>query len=111
VVDPNPELPEVQEAYEKGAIRSFARHSRLGGTNLGSVELVREDFMKSVDYLRSLGFKRISLKTGSYGMEELAMAIKFASDAKNGPAHHRRLRRRHRHEPLEHDAELGGAVH
>jgi hypothetical protein len=82
VVDPNPELPEVQEAYEKGAIRSFARHSRLGGTDLSSVDLVREDFMKSVDYLRSLGFKRISLKTGSYGMEELAMAIKFASDAK-----------------------------
>jgi len=82
VVDPNPELPEVQEAFEKGAIRSFARHSRLGGTNLSSVDLVREDFMKSVDYLRSLGFKRISLKTGSYGMEELAMAIKFASDAK-----------------------------
>lgn len=82
VVDPNPELPEVQEAFEKGAIRSFARHSRLGGTNLSSVDLVREDFMKTVDYLRSLGFKRISLKTGSYGMEELAMAIKFASDAK-----------------------------
>ncbi len=82
VVDPNPELPEVQAAFEKGAIRSFARHSRLGGTNLSSVDLVREDFMKSVEYLRSLGFKRISLKTGSYGMEELAMAIKFASDAK-----------------------------
>ncbi len=82
VVDPNPELPEVQEAFERKAIRSFARHSRLGGTNLSSVDLVREDFMKSVDYLRSLGFKRISLKTGSYGMEELAMAIKFASDAK-----------------------------
>ncbi len=82
VVDPNPELPEVQEAFENGAIKSFARHSRLGGTNLDTVDLVREDFMKSVDYLRSLGFKRISLKTGSYGMEELAMAIKFASDAK-----------------------------
>jgi hypothetical protein len=82
VVDPNPELPEVQEAFEKGAIKSFARHSRLGGTNLDSVDLVREDFMKSVDYLRSLGFKRISLKTGSYGMTELAMAIKFATDAK-----------------------------
>jgi hypothetical protein len=82
VVDPNPELPEVQEAFERGAIKSFARHSRLGGTNLSSVDLVREDFMKTVDYLRSLGFKRISLKTGSYGMEELAMAIKFASDAK-----------------------------
>jgi hypothetical protein len=82
VVDPNPELSEVQEAFENGAIKSFARHSRLGGTNLDSVDLVREDFMKSVDYLRSLGFKRISLKTGSYGMEELAMAIKFASNAK-----------------------------
>jgi len=82
VVDPNPELPQVQTAFEEGAIKSFARHSRLGGTNLDTVDLVREDFMKSVDYLRSLGFKRISLKTGSYGMEELAMAIKFATDAK-----------------------------
>ncbi|MBR9981593.1 MAG: FMN-binding glutamate synthase family protein, partial [Desulfatitalea sp.] len=82
VVDPNPESPEVQQAFEKGAIRSFARHSRLGGTQLSRADLVREDFMKSVAYLRSLGFKRISLKTGSYGMEELAMAIKFATDAK-----------------------------
>jgi len=82
VVDPNPELPQVQEAFEKGAIKSFARHSRLGGTNLSRVDEVREDFMRSVEYLRSLGFKRISLKTGSYGMEELAMAIKFATDAK-----------------------------
>lgn len=82
VVDPNPALPEVREAFEKGAIKSFARHSRLGSTHLDTVELVREDFMKSVDYLRSLGFARISLKTGCYGMEELAMAIKFASDAK-----------------------------
>lgn len=81
IVDPDPNSPEVQMAYEKGAIKSFARHSRLGGTNLSTVDLVREDFMKSVDYLRGIGFKRISLKTGSYGMEELAMAIKFASEA------------------------------
>lgn len=82
VVDPNPELPQVQEAFNAGAIKSFARHSRLGGTNLATVDDVKEDFMKSVEYLRSLGFKRITLKTGSYGMEELAMAIKFATDAK-----------------------------
>ncbi|MGD9948834.1 MAG: glutamate synthase-related protein [Desulfobulbus sp.] len=81
IVDPDPTLPEVQMAFEKGAIKSFARHSRLGGTDLATVDLVREDFMKSVDYLRKIGFKRISLKTGSYGMEELAMAIKFASEA------------------------------
>ncbi|MFN2354551.1 MAG: glutamate synthase-related protein [Desulfopila sp.] len=81
VVDPDPTQPEVQQAFASGAIKSFARHSRLGATNFSTVEMVREDFMKSVDYLRSLGFERISLKTGSYGMEELAMAIKFASDA------------------------------
>lgn len=81
VVDPNPELPEVQAAFENGAIKSFARHSRLGGTNLDTVDQVREDFMSSVEYLRSIGFERITLKTGSYGMEELAMAIKFATDA------------------------------
>ncbi len=82
VVDPDPAAPEVQEAFKQGAIKSFARHSRLGGTNLSSVEQVRDDFMKTVEYFRSIGFKRISLKTGSYGMEELAMAIKFATDAK-----------------------------
>ena len=81
VVDPDPTIPEVQQAYENGSIKSFARHSRLGGTNLDTVDQVREDFMGSVDYLRSIGFKRVTLKTGSYGMEELAMAIKFATDA------------------------------
>ena len=81
VVDPDPSKPEVQEAFREGSIKSFARHSRLGGTNLSSVDEVREDFMKGVDYLRSIGFERISLKTGSYGMEELAMSIKFATEA------------------------------
>lgn len=81
VVDPDPSLPEVQAAFESGAIKSFARHSRLGSTHLATVSQVQEDFMTSVEYLRSLGFDRITLKTGSYGMEELAMAIKFATDA------------------------------
>ncbi len=81
LVDPDPETPEVQESFKSGAIHSFARHSRLGYSDLSTVEQVRESFMLSVDYLRKLGFKRISLKTGSYGMEALAMAIKFASDA------------------------------
>ena len=81
VVDPDPTKPEVQKAFEEGSIKSFARHSRLGGTNLQSVDQVRDDFMTSVEYLRSIGFERITLKTGSYGMEELAMSIKFATDA------------------------------
>ena len=82
VVDPDPTIPEVQQAFENGSIKSFARHSRLGNTNLDTVEQVRDEFMDSVAYLRNIGFKRITLKTGSYGMEELAMAIKFATDAK-----------------------------
>jgi len=82
VVDPDPTLPEVQEAFKKGAIKSIARHSRLGYTRASSSQKVQEAFMNSVKYLRKIGYKRISLKTGSYGMETLAMAIKYATEAK-----------------------------
>lgn len=81
LVDPNPLLPEVQHAFAAGAIKSFARHSRLGYTDLDSPAAVEQAFHDQVAYLRKLGFKRISLKTGAYGMEALAMAIKYASDA------------------------------
>ncbi len=81
VVDPDPTLPQVQEAFKHKAIRSFARHSRLGYTSLSSSAQVRDKFMEMVKYLRRLGYKRISLKTGSYGMEALAMAIRYATDA------------------------------
>jgi glutamate synthase domain-containing protein 2 len=81
LVDPDPEDPTVQEAFAKGAVKSFARHSRLGYTDLASVDRVQEQFMLNVEYLRKLGYKRISLKTGSYGMEALAMAIRYATDA------------------------------
>jgi glutamate synthase domain-containing protein 2 len=82
IVDPDPSKPEVKEAFKHGAIKSIARHSRLGYTDKDSTEKVRENFMEEVEYLRKLGYKRISLKTGSYGMEALSMAIKFASEAK-----------------------------
>ncbi len=81
IVDPNPTKPEVKEAFESGAITSFARHSRLGYTNLNNYEEIKEDFLNAVKYLRELGYKRITLKTGSYGMEALAMAIKLATVA------------------------------
>lgn len=81
VVDPDPTDRVVQKAFENHAITSFARHSRLGGTDLSDAEQLREAFMAEVDRLRKLGFTRISLKTGSYGMEALAMALRFAADA------------------------------
>ncbi len=82
IVDPDPTKPEVEEGYKHGAIKSFARHSRLGYTNLSSVDQVREDFGKAVKYLRKIGFSRITLKTGSYGMEALALSIKLSTEHK-----------------------------
>lgn len=82
LVDPDPTDPVVQKAFENHAVTSFARHSRLGGTDLSAAEQVREAFMAEVARLRGLGYQRISLKTGSYGMEALAMSIRFAADAK-----------------------------
>ncbi|MGM0472435.1 MAG: glutamate synthase-related protein [Bacillota bacterium] len=81
VVDPDPTIKSNEEAFKSGAIKSFARHSRLGGTDANSTEALREQFMESVEYLRSLGFSRISLKTGAYGMRGLAMALRFGADA------------------------------
>ena len=81
IVDPDPTHPEVQEAFKHKSIRSFARHSRLGYTSLNSPDEVKEAFMQSVKHLRDLGYKRVTLKTGSYGMEALAMSIKYASEA------------------------------
>jgi glutamate synthase domain-containing protein 2 len=38
--------------------------------------------MREVERIRGLGAKRITLKTGAYPMRELAMAIRWSSDAK-----------------------------
>jgi len=75
LITPDPSLPENQAAFKDGALRQFERHSRLGFVD-------EEGFMKEVERLRSLGAKRVTLKTGAYPMRELAMAIKWASWAK-----------------------------
>jgi glutamate synthase domain-containing protein 2 len=82
IVDPDPSDPSVRKAFQRRALTSFARHSRLGATDIDSVEQLHDAFMSSVRHLRKLGHKRISLKTGSYGMETLAMAIRFSAEAK-----------------------------
>jgi len=80
VVDPDPELGEVQEAFKRGSIKAFARHSRLGFTDYSRYEDVRNNFKSTVDYLRGMGINGVTLKTGAYGMEALAMAIKLAGE-------------------------------
>ncbi|MCD4786692.1 MAG: FMN-binding glutamate synthase family protein [Desulfobacterales bacterium] len=75
IVLPDPTNPAVQEAFKAGGITEFERHSRLG--------MVDEDnFYKSVEKLRSVGAKYVTLKTGAYRPADLARAIKYASNAK-----------------------------
>jgi glutamate synthase domain-containing protein 2 len=75
IVTPDPSSPVVQAAFQNGSLKEFERHSRLGFIG-------EEEFYKEVNRLRKLGFKRITLKTGAYGLRELAMAIKWGSKAK-----------------------------
>jgi len=75
IVTPDPSDPINQAAFEDGAIKEFERHSRLGFID-------EEGFYAEVQRLRDLGYKRITLKTGAYGLRELAMAIKWGSKAK-----------------------------
>ncbi len=75
IVTPDPSDPISQAAYKDGSLEEFERHSRLGFIG-------EEEFYAEVNRLRKLGFKRITLKTGAYGLRELAMAIKWGSRAK-----------------------------
>jgi glutamate synthase domain-containing protein 2 len=75
IVTPDPSDPITQAAFRDGALKQFERHSRLGFIS-------EESFLAECDRLRGLGYKRITLKTGAYGLRELAMAMKWGSDAK-----------------------------
>jgi glutamate synthase domain-containing protein 2 len=75
IVSPDPTLKENQVAFNEGAIKEFERHSRLGF-------VTKEAFLEEVDRLRSLGFKRVTLKTGAYSALELAMALRYGAEAK-----------------------------
>ncbi len=75
IVQPDPTRHDVQEAFKDGAIKEFERHSRLGFVS-------KEGFLNECDRLRDIGFKRITLKTGAYSMNELAMAMRWGSEAK-----------------------------
>lgn len=75
IVTPDPSDPITQAAYKDGALKQFERHSRLGFID-------EEGFLAECQRLRDLGYKRITLKTGAYGLRELAMALKWGSEAK-----------------------------
>lgn len=75
IVTPDPSDPVVQASFKAGAIEHFERHSRLGFID-------HDEFIATVERLRALGAKRVTLKTGAYPARELALAMKWASEAK-----------------------------
>ncbi len=75
IVLPDPTNPAVQEAFKAGGITEFERHSRLGMVD-------EESFYKAAEYLRGVGAKYVTLKTGAYRPADLARAIKYSSEAK-----------------------------
>jgi glutamate synthase domain-containing protein 2 len=76
IITPNPSDETAQAAFNSGALREFERHSRLGFID-------QEEFLRTVEHLRrTVGAKRITLKTGAYPFRELAKAIKWSSLAR-----------------------------
>ena len=75
IVIPDPEDPNVQEAFKAGVFKSFERHSRVG--------IPREkDFVEDIEWLKSQGAKKVFLKTGAYRPSAVAYTLKLASEAK-----------------------------
>jgi len=74
LITPDPSNEAIQKAYREGAVKQFERHSRLGFID-------EQAFAREVERLRKLGARRVTLKTGAYPMRELAMALKWSSDA------------------------------
>jgi len=75
IVIPDPADESKREAFQRGAIREFERHSRVG-------MISEESFRREVERLRSIGAKYVTLKTGAYRPADLARAVRWASDAK-----------------------------
>lgn len=75
IVIPDPEDPNIIEAFKRRHFTEFERHSRVG-------MVAKEPFADRVRELRGLGAKHVFLKTGAYRPADLARAVKFSSDAK-----------------------------
>ncbi|MEM1927607.1 MAG: glutamate synthase-related protein [Acidilobaceae archaeon] len=75
IVIPDPEDEAVREAYRRGLIKSFERHSRVKKPDVDS-------FLERVDRLREAGAKRVLIKTGSYRPAAVAFVMKLASTAR-----------------------------
>jgi len=75
LVIPDPEDTAVQEAFKQKLFESFERHSRIGMPK-------GKEVLEDVDWLKSQGAKKVSLKTGAYRPAAVAFTMKIACEAK-----------------------------
>ncbi len=75
LIIPDPEDPQVQEAFKQKLFTSFERHSRVGMPQ-------QKTAVEDIEWLRSQGAKRVSIKTGAYRPAAVAFTLKVASEAK-----------------------------
>ncbi|MBE0516616.1 MAG: FMN-binding glutamate synthase family protein [Methanophagales archaeon] len=71
---PDPEADSVKVAFKDGLFKTFERHSRVGFPT-------ERDFIEDVEWLRDIGAKYVSIKTGAYRPVDVAWTIKMASEA------------------------------
>jgi hypothetical protein len=74
IVIPDPDDPEVQEAFKAKVFNTFERHSRVGMPK-------QRSFVEDVEWLRDHGAKKVTIKTGAYRPSTVAWTMKVASDA------------------------------
>ncbi|MDI6885117.1 MAG: glutamate synthase-related protein [archaeon] len=72
---PDPEDEAVQEAFKSSLFKTFERHSRVGFPE-------ERSFVEDVEWLREIGTKYVTIKTGAYRPVDVAWTMKVASEAK-----------------------------
>lgn len=75
LIIPDPEDPEVQQAFKDSLFKSFERHSRVGSPR-------RTDVIEDMERLKEMGAKVVTIKTGAYRPVDVAWTMKVASEAK-----------------------------
>jgi len=74
IVNPDPDDPDVAEAFKNKVFTTFERHSRVGMPK-------QRSFVEDVQWLRDQGAKKVTIKTGAYRPSQVAWTMKVASEA------------------------------
>ena len=74
IVIPDPDDPNIEEAFKAGVFNTFERHSRVGMPKI-------RDFIEDIACLREQGAKIVTIKTGAYRPAVVAWTMKVASES------------------------------